>query len=383
MPFEAAFPESHWISRYIAYAGKQFAGPLEYHEALAISLLAGITPGVRAELNLFPEGLATNLFLLLVGPTSTGKSLSRRIGKQLLDIVLPNSVLPDRMTGEAAMHTLAARPRQSSLWLPDEFGVTMGEIATRDYMRPLEALLLSLYDEGNYKYTTVKDSVVINGAHLSIIGSTTPQALALAGAGAVLSGLLPRFGVVFPEFQPPRQDAQAPPNQDSERAALLLHLREIQRLTQTPGAQRSIRFSKAALVALNEPQSILDGMLGKNRLIVMAYKVAVLSALADLRTEVSEQDAGYATAVIGRWAAGSQRLDPYLSRRASDLEFDRLLERVRTSLRASGGTARRGAVSRALKLEPTQAKKVRDCLLEWGELKVVVNSDEEVWTLIG
>lgn len=350
---------------------------------MALGLLATITPGVKADLNLAPSGLSTNLYLLLVGPTSVGKSYSRRLGQQLLDIVLPAASLPERMSGEQAIHALAARSQQSSLWPADELGVMLGQIVRKDsYMNAMEDLLLSLYDGGNYTYATLKGTTAVRNAHLNIVGGATPESMALAGAGAVLSGLLPRFAVVFPERFPTSFTVEQKPDQETERRDLLLHLRQIQALTQTPQGQRAVRFSKAALVALSALQGTLDGI-GKNRLVVMAHKVAVLVALADLRTEVSAEDASCAIQVIGRWADGTQRLDPYLSRRAADLEFDRLLERVRALLRSHGNTCSRGTVSRGLRLDPAQAKRARDTLLEWGELKAVVNGSEEIWTLIG
>lgn len=214
---------------------------------MALGLLAAITPGVKADLNLAPAGLSTNLYLLLVGPTSVGKSYSRRLGQQLLDIVLPAANLPERMSGEQAIHALAARSQQSSLWPADEFGVMLGQIVRKDsYMNAMEDLLLSLYDSGNYTYATLKGTTAIRNAHLNIVGGATPESMALAGAGAVLSGLLPRFGIVFPESFPSSFEVEQKPDQETERRDLLLHLREIQRLTQTPQGQRAVRFSKAA-----------------------------------------------------------------------------------------------------------------------------------------
>lgn len=312
-----------------------------------MGLLATITPGVRAELAPFPGGLATNLYLLLVGgSTRSRKSTSQRIGADLLDVVLPNAVLPARMTGEGAIHTLAGRSHQSSVWLPDEFGVTLGQIVSRDFMKPWEELLLSLYGDGNYTYHTVKEVVSIRSAHLNVIGATTPEALGMAGAGAVLSGLLPRFGVVFPEYLPPARPIDQKPDLTNERNELMLHLREVQRLTQTPQGKRSVRYSKAAVDLLSASEGILEGYVGTARLPVMTYKLAMLSALADLRAEVGPDDADQAIAAVRRWAGGSQRLDPYLRRRAVDLEFDRLMERVRATLRLQGGSAQRGKVSR-------------------------------------
>ena len=368
------------VCQYIGYAERQTDASRDYHEAVILGLLAALVGDTRADLSIGP--LPLNLYLVLVGASTTSrKSTSQKIGKRLIESVLPDTVLADRMTGEGGIYGLAARSFRSSLWMPDELGVTLTQIYTRDFMRPLEELFLTLYGENQYVYQRASGTTVVNGVRLSIVGAATPESLSGAGAGATLGGLLPRFATIFPDGIGVASPLLSSVDLANEHAELVSRLTAILGLTQAGGrSHQLVKFTPSALEVLAETERVLRGNINAVRLPIMAYKVAALAALSDLRLEANEQDAEYASRVIRKWAEGADRLDPYLRRKGSDLEFERKLESVLSYLRMHGGTAFRSNISRELRLEPLTAKRLRDCALEWNLITVNIES-QEAWSL--
>ena len=377
---EAAADTPSLVGLYCAYAERQTDASRDYHEAVILGLLAALVGDTRADLSVGP--LPLNLYLVLVGPSTTSrKSTSQKIGKELIERVLPDTVMADRMTGEGGIYGLAARNFRSSLWMPDELGVTLTQIYTRDFMRPLEELFLTLYGENKYVYQRASGTTVVNGVRLSIVGAATPESLSGAGAGATLGGLLPRFATVFPGGNRVAAPLRGNSNLADEHAELIRRLNAVLGFTQAGGySQQLVKFTSEALEVLAETERTLRENINAVRLPIMAYKVAALAALSDLRLEATESDAKYADYVVKKWAAGADKLDPYLRRKGSDLEFERKLESVMSYLRMHGGTALRVHISRELRLEPQTAKRLRDCAVEWGLINVNIESPE-TWSL--
>lgn len=386
--FVPAFQPESFVGQFMRYASMLTDASLEYHEASALVLLATLTHGIKIELDPYPDGLSTNLFLVLVGgSTRSRKSTAQNIAKNMIKSALPKSLLPSRMTGEAAIYTMVGMSGKPALWLPDEFGVLLGQIFKRDFMRPLEELMLSLYGGEDYSYRTVRDTVTVTDPHLSILAAATPESLSLAGPGALLGGLLPRFGVVFPAAPPPERAVGVSRGVDGEKAALVTRMRAIIGSVHAPSQSLNrVKFEPEAVAILASYGSSLAGEgVHVDRLPMMLYKVAALSALADGRRLVNAYDAGISTVVINRWAEGSRRLQPFLRRKATDLELERLIDAVTTQLRATGGSALRSHISRPLKLDKGSASRVRDTMVEWGHLHAgpsKLHGNAEMWTLL-
>ncbi len=386
--FVPAFPQESFVGQYIRFASMLTDASKEYHEAGALILLATLTHGIKIELDPYPDGLSTNLFLALVGgSTRSRKSTAQNITKNLIKASLPKSMLPSRMTGESAIYTMVGMSGKPALWLPDEFGVLLGQIFKRDFMRPLEELMLSLYGGEEYSYRTVRDTVTITDPHLSILAATTPESLSLAGPGALLGGLLPRFGIVFPAAPPPERAVGVSRGVDGEKAALITRMRAILGNVHNPSQSLNrVKFEPEAVAILAAYGSGLAGEgVHVDRLPIMLYKVAALSALADGRRLVNAYDAGIATVVIHRWAEGSRRLQPFLRRKAQDMELERLMESVTSMLRIEGGAALRSKISRELKMDKATANRARDTLVEWGFMHAgpsKLHGNAEVWTVL-
>ena len=375
--YEPAFPVDHFVARFIAYVNKQTDAHPMYAEAAALMLLAVATPAARIQLAPYPEGLRTNLYALLVGPsTRSRKSTVQGIAVSLLKRFLPHAVLPSRMTTEAMVQRLAAGRGVPHVWSPDEFGMIIAEVGKREFLRGVEELLLSLYGSHRYEYMTVRDTTVIIDPHLSVFGSTTPEALALAGPTAMLGGLLPRFAIVMPPTIPPQRAAGRAVKLNKSTKRLTNDLRFAMQLSQE---EPDVGFEDEALEHLNEVESGLTHKIHSARLPAMLYKVAALSALGDGRTTVALADARSAGEVVQHWAAGAAHLQPFLRQKAHDIEYERQVRMVLEALDALGGEqVKRSAIARAVAMPSNLLDSIQNTLLDRD--LVSIHASSRTWT---
>lgn len=366
--YAPSFPADHFVSRYVRYCEKQTDAPQDYHEAGALSLLTLATPQLRANLAPYPGGLATNLYLLLVGPSTTSrKSTAQNLAADIAKSFRPSAELPASMSTEAMIERLANQAGVAKLWLPDEFGMTLAQIARRDYKSGIEELLLSLYGGKDYIYATKNGPATeIHAPHLSVLGAATPESLALAGPTALLGGLLPRFGVIFPRTKPDPRPAQSIDDLRGERRALINHLRVVQEHQQE---QPYVVFDPQAVALLNDAEVRLAGEgIYAARLAAMLYKVASLSATGRLSVTVTEDDASSSVSVVNRWLDGARHLQPYMRHKPADIEFERMLTLTLEVIDNLGGSAPRWRVARGVKTMKTRLDQIYGTLVDRGYL---------------
>jgi hypothetical protein len=328
--FTPAFHEDHFVSRYVEYVAEQTDAALEYGEACGLSLLSLAAVQTRVKLGPYGEhGLPMNLYLMLVGDsTRSRKSTSQRIMRTISEWALPGADLPSRVTTEALIELLAKQSPGAALWTPDEFGVLLAQIGRRDFLRGIEELMLTVYGGDTYTYVKAGDKEVrVNDPHLTVVAASTPEALGMAGPTAQVTGLLPRFGVVFPRTLPPPRTVDGEVHVASVRNGLTRQLREIRDWSRETDF---VTFSSESLALLSEAEAALQQR-GEHvvRLPAMLHKVAALSAVGDMRERVSEEDASAAIRVVLRWAEGAEHLRPFMRLQASDISFERSLEQAR------------------------------------------------------
>ncbi len=391
-PFESVTPAEHFVAKYVAYGQSLTDAAPEYHEAAALALLAAVTPRVRIELAPFPGGLHTNLYLALVGESSRSrKSTVQQIAKGFIERLQQDIVLPDRMTGEAGIQQLAQRSGKTALWMPDELGNTIAEVYGVSFMSALDSVLLTLYSGQQFKYYTQANQTTVQGVHFVIFGAATPESFSAIGSRAISSGLLPRFGVVYPDAslysRPPSGVTE---EQERARQELEGLLREVMYLVEQPGGRRSVTFTAEALAYLGDQDAQLSKHRLTTRLSVAAYKVAALLALANKEWVVDLRWAAAASVVVQRWAQGALRLRAHLGRPAADYAFMELLDISRETLRNAQGLGevagrkriQRQEAARLLKLEHRTLNRVRDSLADTGEIQVVLEDGQEEWCYV-
>lgn len=376
--FKDAFSPEHFIHRYVAYAAQQTDAPREYHEAVGLVLIATVAFKCSAKLAPYPSGLRPNLYTLLVGDTTRSrKSTSQAIGQSVLKSVMPAAILPNRATPEALINALAQRNGISSVWTPDEFGVTLAGMYNQTFMQGLEGLLLEVYAGNDYTYErSTSPSITIRQPNLSIVGAATPESIGRAGASALESGLLPRFAIVYPRILPEPRAVSETPNLSVERGWLENTLKRIQTKY---SRETEIRFDSDALNRLAQSESLFTS--GQSaRLPTMLYKVALTSALAREATVVNRDDAEAAIIVVNRWKQGVDNLVPLLYRSNSDPAFERRCEYALGLLTDRGGKAPRTEIASMMRVRQQVLDDVEKALLDWGKITLDTTRGK-VWQL--
>jgi len=348
--FNTPFPPGHFVADYIAYAAQRTDAAHEYHEAAALALLALATPGIRARLAPYPHGLPTNLYLLLIGDsTRSRKSTAISLATDIADAAIPRARVADAFSPEAFVEQLASRPRDSTLWAPDEFGELLIKLRNAKYMAGLSGLLLTIYSGASYEVRrhskrvkgggTEQDFDRVEEPHLSILGATTPTIFEGLTESDVTNGLLPRFAIVMPEAKPARKPFfDLPANIDQHRNHLVSRLRGIYQAVLS-GRPYPIEFEDGTLEVLDCYAETLEESETSNetvrtmqqRLVAMTVKVALLSAVGwanrpltpEQPLRVTHHDANNAVLVVQRWERDAVRF----AERVGESRFEVVLQK--------------------------------------------------------
>lgn len=151
--YDCPFVRGSFVWDFADYCRRQTDAPAEFIEAAGLVGVSVATQGARGRLRPFPNGLATNLYTILVGPTTRSrKSTVQGFLTDLTKQAFPFSRLPDKETPERFTQTLADRSGNATLWAPDELGISLAEMYARDFMGGLEGVLLTVYGGEDYTY---------------------------------------------------------------------------------------------------------------------------------------------------------------------------------------------------------------------------------------
>lgn len=369
--YETPFPEDHLVSLYVRWAASTTDAPHEFHETLALVVLAAMAgPHVKSVFGPWPKGIGTNLYVLLGGPsTESRKSTSVRLAKNLIADSRPGCLLPSDWSPEAFLEEVAARNGSTSVWAPDEFQAALEGMTGRSYMAGARGMMLTLYDGDGYTKARTKknggagkakieDSVIIVSPHVSIIGACTPAIYDKLTSADVEDGLIPRFAIVLPSEAPPyREIAAVDTSINMARVDLVRELTRLAEWSQSGATNIEVEWHPAALAALNVVSPALGQRAGTAgaRLPAMLVKVAMLSALGRgrpgrLKLIITAEDVRAADVMCERWLGAARRFAAEIggqtveSRRASQN-----VERLVNALREAGGKAKRRDIRRSVR----------------------------------
>ena len=408
--FDHGWPEGHFVTRYIAWAASQTDAPHEYHEAAALALLASCSPNVRSYFTPWPTGLATNLYLLIVGGTTASrKSTSLAYATGLMRDVEPSTILPNRATPEALIEALGQRPRRGSLIIGDEFGASLEQMLGRaSYMSATPGIILEAYGTRAYRYARRSkrntegelkaDFDEMIDPHLSLLTASTASIFEAITTREVQSGLLPRFAFIWPTSRPPRRPFWLPaPDAEEERAWLLDYLQRLFRWSSTStmtGYDIRTRWAHdAELMADVVIKRIEEGPNEiVQRLAGMELKIAMLSSLGDQVPAVQElvielRDAEQGERVVNRWHEAALRFAAEVGgltvvQRIVEHGHERILDALKA------GPMKRSQVSRDLKLTAKQTDDIEQTLLDRGLIEVMQQAADgpgrpaKIWRLV-
>jgi hypothetical protein len=162
-----------------------------------------------------PTDVRTNLYTLILGRTSSGKSQPQKVLKRLFNEAgLSRYLSGDYQSGSALMGEFQEHPVRLSII--DECGIWLTgltAIRTPKYLLDIKKHLTTLYSEadgivvGNsYADRKLRPTINLHQPHLCIFGAGTPEHFFESlQSGALKDGFLPRFMVFKPDDDlPPR-----------------------------------------------------------------------------------------------------------------------------------------------------------------------------------
>jgi hypothetical protein len=232
--YKQAASAGQWLDEYIAYGlAVSPMTPAFFHESAAL-WLASMIIARRLVLKMPYDQVYPNMFVLwLAGTTlyrkSTGLNIALELAREICPFLLaaqdttPEAFLSDLSGSEPANYS-AMTPDEQKIWQQErnfaaQRGWALDEISSlmagagRDYNRGLLEALLRFYDctERYTRSTRGQGRIVVKNSYLSILGATTPAALAEHFAAATLwsNGWWPRFAILTPAERPAWQDATA------------------------------------------------------------------------------------------------------------------------------------------------------------------------------
>lgn len=186
-----------FVTKYVDWATSCTDSPLQYHVAVALSVLSSLLcPHVRLETS-FGE-FRTNLwFMILAGTTSTRKTTAMRLGMGLLKEVDSDPILSTSGGAEGIISALSDRDSQSSIFYRDEITGLIDEMTRKDYMSGFMESLTKLYDGEEEKRTLSKKTIHVKDPNLIILaGGIKDRMSEMLSMKHVGSGFIPRFIVV-------------------------------------------------------------------------------------------------------------------------------------------------------------------------------------------
>ena len=399
--FQPAFGSEHFVSQYIELVSVRTDAAHEYAEAAGLILLAVATPGVRARLTIFPSGLGTNLYLLVLGAsTRSRKSTVMRATTDLIErSSLAGALMPDKMSPEAFVEQIAQRDGAGALWPVDEFGPMLGKFHHATYMEDFAGNLLSGYDgkqiwgarrSKRNKDTgrNEQDQDRARQPHLNIYALSTPALLfKKLILEDIAGGLLPRFGIVFPLTKPQRRDIERVQEDLQERERLIITW--LNRIAEWSANGGQVDVDDAALIAINaydrageDRQAARDhddvASLMFERHLGMLVKVAMLSSIgrSDLDAPilvVTAADVHAAEIVLDRWATFATTFVGKLG----DSELEGQINRASALVQKYGHRHRRD-LSRSLKLSKRQLDEIEATMRE----RDLITAKDGVWTWV-
>ena len=198
----------NWIEAYLAYTNST-ESPYLYREWSALSTVAAaLQRKCYLEWGLFD--VYPNLFVALVGPSGTGKTVAMRPARDLLREIGVN-IVAQRITPEGLYREMRKAtidyidPKSNKVYLHSSLTVHSSELAVfLGYQnRQFISDLCDLYDcddEWEYKTKNPELTDKVYGVYLNILGGITPSVLqAVLPKEAIGGGLTSRIVAVYEE----------------------------------------------------------------------------------------------------------------------------------------------------------------------------------------
>lgn len=404
-----------WLDRYCSYArAVSPMTPVIMHESAGL-WLGSVAIARRLKLPMAFGDIYPNVFALWLATTTLWhKSTALDVAKGLARAVFPHLLAPQDTTPEGFLSDLSGREPAGLADMPDglkdlwrqernyaaQRGLVLDELsglmagAGKDYNAGLLEAFLRFYDcDPLYtRSTRGAGRVVVRNAYLSILGASTPAAMAPHMANETLwsNGWWARFALLTPDAERPTWETPTEAN-PQEYEALKARLRglyddlpaatwpdppEARPVILGPGVMAAWgAYDKALMFDLLTPD--LDTRLwgSYGRLPSQALKVAVILAALDWRSKdgstpvIELPHMARAMAITESWRASTHRAIT----QATASDFDRLQKRVlrQVSRFEPNGASLRDLHKNILDKTPAELRDTVEQLLSVGLLEEI------------
>lgn len=283
-----------------------------------------------------------NLWMLLVGNSSSYKSAGLNAARRLLNEAYPAALASQEYSHEALIEDIAINPHR--VFYYDEAHSFFSMLESPYNKGKMKSAFMSLYGripiQRQIKGKDGKgETHLVTGAYVCWGGASTPVQLTEVLNGKttdLLSGLFPRF-IMVPYFGPEKSIEDPPPADPGKRDALISQLKEL-----AMSGDREYTYSVEAKKAKSKWLSQFNKRAESSDLLLAAFyrklrdehfhKVAMLSAFERGVTVMEVQDVAEASALL--WPV--EREWQSLIGRLSEKEWDREANRVEEFIKKRG-----------------------------------------------
>lgn len=356
-----------FIDDFVAYASEFTGCPKPFLEWSAILCLS-VVAGRRHTLRRGDWDIHPNLWVMLLGQSSSYKSTGLAIARRLLREVIPDAILGQEYSSEKLLDDIAANPHR--LFVYDE-AETFFKMLTQSYNPTLKSAVMTLWRDDWYVRKTKKADVVIKDAYLCWGGASTPVQMTHqlnSKDSDLLSGMFPRF-LLVPYFGSETSVKDPPPFDPSKRQALVAQLKNLVTL-----GEREYAYSTLALkmksqwldrfeVRRQDADSLLAAFFKKMK-DEHFHKLAMLSAFERESSVIEPRDL---EEVIPRLWQIEESLPDLLESMTSD-EWSRKLERIEKYVKKQGECSRSDLMNK-LRLKGFHLEKLLQSLQLDGKIK--------------
>jgi Protein of unknown function (DUF3987) len=174
------------------YLDSRFPGRLEYARGVSIALISAVSANSLKTDVTCPFTTRTNMYILVLGPTTTGKSTMINYGLEILDMIEYRNIITDDMTPESIPKYLS--DNKHVLMRIGEMSKLLGSYKKKQYMSGLREMMIQTWDGSILSQgRSTRSHVDARDYAMCAIADTQPGILALsADESDISSGYLPR-----------------------------------------------------------------------------------------------------------------------------------------------------------------------------------------------
>lgn len=324
-----------------------------------------------------------NLWVLLIGNSSSYKSAGLNAARRLLFEATPGLLAAQEYSHEAMLEDLAANPHR--VFYYDEAHSFFSMLESPYNKGKMKSAFMSLYGRVPIQRKIkgkegLGETHTITGAYVCWGGASTPIQLTEVLNGKktdLMSGLFPRF-LMVPYFGSENSIEDPPPANPVKRHALIEKLQDLSRVgervyTYTPEALEKkhnwlARFNKRADAA----DSLIGAFYRKMRDEHM-HKVAMLSAFERGSTEMDGEDIVNAINLL--WPIEKEW--PSLIERLTEKEWDREATRVMEFIKKNGKVSRSELLKNVRGIKAQKLSAILDGLFQDNQIKTEKDTESD------